>query len=83
MGRQGASHWVVAYKRWFFSTHFAPVDRWGVNADGAVIEHLKQCPYNIRTVHTKPDTKSKQWKDFMSSLNTRLKQKRDSDWFIG
>ena len=46
------------------------------------IEHLKQCPYNIRTVHTKPDTNSKKWKDFMSSLTGRLKQKKESEWFI-
>ena len=74
--------WQVAYKRWFFSTHFSPVTRWGLNADGAVSEHLKTCPFNIRTAHTKPDTNSKQWNMFMSALKTRLKDKRNSEWFI-
>ena len=74
--------WVVAYKRWFFSSHFSPVTRWGLGGEGAVTEHLKSCPYNIRTTHTKPDTQSKQWTSFMSALKTRLKDKRNSEWFI-
>ena len=79
----GAGGWVVAYKRWFFSSHFCPVTRWGLSGEGEVTEHLKSCPYNIRTTHTKPDTQSNQWKELLSALKTRLKDKRNSEWFIG
>ena len=82
LGTRTNTGWVVAYKRWFFSSHFSPVTRWGLGGEGAVTEHLKSCPYNIRTAHTKPDTKSNQWKEFMSALKTRLKDKRNSEWFI-
>ena len=79
----GTSGWVVAYRRWFFSSHFTPVDTWGLNhADGIISQHLDTCPYNVRTVHTKPDTRGKQWTDFMAALKQRMKQKRDSEWFI-
>ena len=30
----------------------------------------------------KPDIKGKEWKNFMSSLNKRLKAKRESEWYI-
>jgi len=78
----GTASWIVAYRRWFFSSHFTPVNNWGFNADGAVTEHLKTCPFNIKTVHMKPDIKGKEWKNFMSSLNKRLKAKRESEWYI-
>ena len=81
-GGLGRGGWVVAYKRWFFSNHFSPVNRWGVNADAAVIEHMKKCPFNIKTSHTKPNVNSPQWKELMNSLTSRLRYKRDSEWFI-
>ena len=29
--REGAAGWEVAYKRWFFSSYFQPVERWGMH----------------------------------------------------
>ena len=75
-------HWEVAYRRWFFSSHFTPVTQWGVEDVGRVSDHLKSCPYNIRTRHTKPDIKTKSWQDLMVAVRERIKQKRDSEWFI-
>ena len=81
-GVGGKGGWVVGYKRWFFSNYFCPVTHWGINADGAVSEHLKKCPYNIKTEHRKPDVKSKGWKNFMEALGVKIKMKRESEWFI-
>eukprot|EP00092_Neocalanus_flemingeri_P003271 GFUD01003502.1.p1 GENE.GFUD01003502.1~~GFUD01003502.1.p1 ORF type:complete len:627 (+),score=134.00 GFUD01003502.1:172-2052(+) len=81
-GVGGKGGWIVGYKRWFFSNYFCPVNHWGVNADGAVSEHLKNCPYNIKAEHRKPDVKSEGWTDFMEALGVRMKQKRESEWFI-
>lgn len=78
----GAKGWVVGYKRWFFSNYFCPVNHWGVNADGAVSEHMKTCPYNIQAEHRKPDVKSKGWINFMEALGAKIKMKRESEWFI-
>jgi len=78
----GKINWVVGYKRWFFSNYFCPVNHWGINADGAVTEHLKKCPYNMKTEHIKPDVKSKGWKNFMEALGEKMKLKRESEWFI-
>jgi len=78
----GVKGWVVGYKRWFFSNYFCPVEHWGVNADGAVSEHMKVCPYNIQSEHRKPDTKSKGWQNFMEALGVKIKMKRESEWFI-
>ena len=78
----GGFHWEVAYRRWFFSSHFSPVTRWGMEEVGRVSEHLQSCPYNIRNNHTKPDTEDKSWKDLMGAVRERIKQKRDSEWFI-
>lgn len=74
--------WKVAYKRWFFSSHFSQVDSWGLNADGAISEHLKTCPYNIRTVHQAQDRTSRTAKDLMKALNSKIQLKRQSVWFI-
>jgi len=78
----GAKGWVVGYKRWFFSNYFCPVNHWGLNADGAVSEHLKTCPFNIKTEHKKPNVKTKEWKNFMEALDVKMKMKRESEWFI-
>jgi len=78
----GTPSWVVGYKRWFFSNYFCPVTHWGVNGDGAVSEHLKTCPYNIKVEHSKPDVKTSGWKNFMEALGVKIKMKRESEWFI-
>ena len=79
---EGGGGWEVAYRRWFFSSHFSPVTSWGVEDVGRVSDHLQSCPYNIRTQHVKPDIRAKSWKDLMEAVRERIKQKRDSEWFI-
>ena len=74
--------WEVAYRRWFFSSHFSPVTTWGMEDIGRVSEHLQSCPFNIRTQHRKPDIKAKSWRDLMQAVRERIAQKRDSEWFI-
>jgi len=78
----GRNSWEIAYKRWFFSSYFHPVHNWGLNTDGLIAEHLKKCPYNIKTVHVKQDKNSKLAKSFMEALNVKMKLKQQSEWFI-
>ena len=78
----GGSRWEVSYKRWFFSSHFSGVTRWGMEDVGDVSDHLQTCPYNIRTQHTSPDKHHQGWKDLMADVRERVKLKRDSDWYI-
>jgi len=81
-GMEKSSKWIVGYKRWFFSNYFSPVHKWGLNVDGAISEHMKSCPFNIKVEHKKPDVKSKEWKAFMEALSGKMKLKRESEWFI-
>jgi len=78
----GRNSWQIAYKRWFFSSYFHPVHNWGLNTDGMISEHLKKCPYNIKTVHHKQDKTSQQAKQFMEALNAKMKLKQQCEWFI-
>merc|ERR1719244_119916 len=78
----GRNSWEIAYKRWFFSSYFHPVHNWGLNTDGLIAEHLKKCPYNIKTVHVKQDKNSKLAKSFIEALNVKMKLKQQSEWFI-
>lgn len=74
--------WAVAYKRWFYSCGFDPVTRWGHNTDAKVANHLKTCPYNLKTEH-KPWPKHEQKvKDFMEALERKIELKKNSEWFI-
>ena len=81
-GIGSGGHWEVTYKRWFFSSHFSPITRWGLGQVGEVSQHLQSCPYNIRTEHSSPDTKSPSWTALMSAVRERVSLKRDSDWYI-
>ena len=74
--------WTVAYKRWFFSTSLGPVDHWAISADQAVAEHLKVCPFNVRTKHKDLKKLDKKWPEVMTALEKRLADKRESVWFI-
>jgi len=65
--------WSPAYRRWFFSSYFHPVTKWGFNSDAAVAEHLKVCPYYIRTEHKEQDRKDKNNVQFMKALKQKLK----------
>jgi len=69
--------WEVVYKRWFFSSFFQPVHSWRLNTDGAISEHLKTCPYYIKTVHKKQDKNDKMNVKFMEALNLKLQHKKE------
>jgi len=72
----------VAYKRWFFSPYFQPVNKWGLHSEGVISEHLQNCPFNIRTEHKRQEKSSPQAKEFMKALGVKMKQKQESEWFI-
>ena len=74
--------WSVAYKRWFFSTSLGPIDHWAISAQLTVSEHLKKCPFNVRTQHKDVKTLDQNWPKVMEALDKRLSEKRDSVWFI-
>jgi hypothetical protein len=74
--------WEVAYLRWFFSPHFQPVERWGLNGEAAVAAHLSSCPYNIRTEHRRQERTSQEARDLLLALGAKVKLKKDSEWFI-
>lgn len=68
-----------------------PIKGWIFNKEIAkVSEHLKTCPYNVRTCHSiDGDPKSKKnpkkdpkWENVMNSLISRLELKRKSEWFL-
>ena len=74
------------FQQWFFSSAMGPIRGWIFNAEIAKIsEHLKICPYNVRTNHsTFCDHKKKdsKWENVMNSLISRLELKRKSEWFL-
>jgi len=74
--------WEVAYKRWFYSCAFDPVKQWGINVDGKISNHLQSCPFNLRTKHCAMPKRDPLVKSFMQSLEQKLRQKRESEWFI-
>jgi len=74
--------WAVAYKRWFFSSHFEPVKTWGINVDGSIAEHLKDCPYNDRLTPRVPDKSLRDHKALMDDIKKKTILKRNSEWFI-
>ena len=49
-----------------------------------ISEHLKTCPYNVRTFHTNHEHKGKdpKWDNLIQSLKQRLELKRKSEWFV-
>ena len=82
--QDGKISWDVAYKQWFFSTAMDPIKGWMFHKDiGSISEHLKTCPYNVRTFHTNHEHKGKdpKWDNLIQSLKQRLELKRKSEWF--
>ena len=62
-----------------------PIKEWIFNKDIAkVSEHLKTCPYNVRTCHSTDcdQMKKKGWEIVMNGLISRLELKRKSGWFL-
>ena len=68
-----------------------PIKGWIFNKEIAKIsEHLKTCPYNVRTchsIHVDPNSKKNpkkdpKWENVMNSLISRLELKRKSEWFL-
>lgn len=41
--------WQVSYKAWLYSTAFSPVHSWGFENYAPIGQHLKTCPYNVRS----------------------------------
>ena len=71
------TQWQVSHKRWFFSTSVGRVESWrfSKNADGAVSEHLKECPYNVKTKHVDAKKLDKNWPVVMQGLQEKLSKR--------
>lgn len=48
------SSWRIAYKRWFFTTSFTPIRKWGFEDQENMASHLKSCIYFQRNFKTDP-----------------------------
>ena len=69
--------WSVAYKRWFFSTSIGPVENWTfAKSEAAISEHMKNCPYNVKTKHVDAKKLDKKWPEVMQSLRDKLSKRQ-------
>ena len=69
--------WGVSYKRWFFSTSLGPVENWTfAKSEAAISEHLKNCPYNVKTKHVEAKKLDKKWPEVMQSLKEKLSKRQ-------
>ena len=75
---RGVGHkWSVSYKRWFFSTSLGPVENWTfAKSEAAISEHLKNCPYNVKTKHVEAKKLDKKWPEVMLSLKEKLSKRQ-------
>ena len=75
--KTSTTQWEVSHKRWKFSTSLGPVESWrfSKDADGAVSEHLKECPYNVKTKHVDAKKLDKNWPVVMQSLREKLSKR--------
>ena len=66
------------------STSIGCVEQWSFCNKEAVSEHLKTCPFNVRTSHKDPRKMNapEEWPQVMKALEKRLEAKRQSAWFI-
>ncbi|RWS22996.1 F-box only protein 30-like protein, partial [Leptotrombidium deliense] len=48
------SKWHIGYKRWFFSTCFTSVDKWIIDGNERVLNHLQSCAHFERVLKTEP-----------------------------
>ena len=60
--------WQVLHRRWFYSCAFQPVDKWGHHGQADVANHLKTCPYNLRTQHKAMPKNDKNVQKFVKDL---------------
>ena len=70
--------WRVANTRWFFPPYFEPVKQWGHRSDGPLLEHLRTCPYNMRTEHRGQDQATPEARRVMVQLEQRIKLRQHS-----
>ena len=73
---------IFTFQQWFFSTAMTPITEWIFDANAKVSEHLKACPYNVRTRHSDVKKKDPNWDLVMKTLVSRLELKRKSQWFL-
>ncbi len=81
-GKSSSHKWEIAYKRWFFSTAIEHIDHWHFSQKEAVAQHLATCPYNVKMKHKDPKKLDFKWPVVMKSLEAKLANKRNSEWFI-
>ena len=75
--------YAIFFQRWFFSPSIHPIEKWSFTCDeGAVTEHLKVCPYNIRVTHPPIPKDHPIYPRVLEALEVKMKAKRESEWFI-
>ena len=62
------------FSRWFFSTSMGSIPQWQFSDKEAVSDHLKICPYNVRTKHD--ITTLKNWPEVLKGLQRKIEFKR-------
>ena len=75
-------HLPFISQQWFFSTAMDPIKWWYFDGNAKVSEHLKKCPYNVRTRHSDVKKKDPKWDLVMKNLVTRLDSKRRSQFHL-
>ena len=75
---------LTTYQFFKNSTSIGCVEQWSFSNKEAVSEHLKTCPFNVRTSHKDPRKMNapEEWPQVMKALEKRLEAKRQSAWFI-
>lgn len=76
--------YILKFQRWFFSPAIDPIEKWSFNSnEGAVSEHLKFCPYNIRTLHNPIPKDNKIWPEVLNALKFKMSERKAaSKWFV-
>ena len=61
-------------QKWCFSTAMDSIKSWSLDEDLSVSEHLKTCPYNVRTRHGQAmDQNDEKWNEVLKMLTIKFK----------
>ena len=61
---------IINFQVWFFSTSLDAIDEWQMEGLGGVSEHLKTCPYNVRSEHRNAATRNSSWDAITNKIST-------------
>ena len=68
-------------QKWCFSTAMDSVKSWRLDEEVSVSEHLKVCPYNVRTCHDQAtNQKDEKWNEVLKTLTSKIKDLAEHGW---